>query len=149
MSPRNGNRGCALVPPASSSSTRRRQRHLLRKCLSTIPILFESFRKHVNNQVHINLLLLHLLSALLLLLPAFSWPGASDPAPYFCQPYPLLLFPLSPAPSPYRSIALYSLLLSPYLLYPATEAHHLIPYPLQCSTSYTVDPKPQALDPTP
>jgi hypothetical protein len=35
-------------------------------------------------------------------------------------------------------------------LYPSTDTRHLMPYPLQCSTSYTVDPKPQVpLNPTP
>jgi hypothetical protein len=39
--------------------------------------------------------------------------------------------------------------MSPYLLYPSTDTGHLIPHPLQCRTSCTVDPKPPALDPTP
>ena len=35
-------------------------------------------------------------SLFLLLLSALSWPGASDPAPYSCHPYPLYRLPILP-----------------------------------------------------
>jgi len=89
---------------------------------------------------------------------AFLWPGASNPAPYSSHPYPLLQSPLSPpipipvtlspVPSPY----------TPYSRLPTPYTRQMTPVILHrtrstgtgtvCATSYTVDPKPEALDPT-
>jgi hypothetical protein len=74
------------------------------------------------------------------------------------QTQPPIIVTLSPVLFPYTSypchpipctVPIYCLPVSPYPLYPSTETRHLIPYPIQCSTSYTVHSKPQALDLTP
>ena len=57
------------------------------------------------------------------------------------HPYPLTLLTLSPVQSPYTSYSCH--------LYPSTDPFILYRTPLQCSTSYTVESKPQALGPTP
>ena len=87
------------------------------------------------SHVHVHLLLL-------LLLSAFSWPGSSDPAPYSCHPHPPTPVTLSPVPPPYTPYSCHT-------IHYTGQRTPVILYPIQCSTSYTVDPKPQALDPTP
>ena len=104
---------------------------------SSIDIQFLRSANQSLSHVHIHLLLL-------LLLSAFSWPGASDPAPYSSRPYPPTPVTLSPVPPHY----------TPYSSHPIPYTRQLTPVILyrtrvQCRTSYTVDPKPQALDPTP
>jgi hypothetical protein len=79
---------CISRKSASSSSTDGWQpRTTPRTCKSarqrsSIDIQFLRSANESLSHVHVHLLLLLLLSAL-------SWPGASDPAPYSCHPYPL------------------------------------------------------------
>ena len=125
---------------ASSSSDGWQPRTSARTCKSarqrsSIDIQFLRSANKSLSHVHVHLLLL-------LLLSAFSWPGSSDPAPYSCHPHPPTPVTLSPVPPPY----------TPYSCHPIHYTGQRTPvilYPIQCSTSYTVDPKPQALDPTP
>ena len=77
---------------ASSSSDGWQPRTSARTCKSarqrsSIDIQF--LRSANKSLSHVHLLLLLLLSAL-------SWPGASDPAPYSCHPYPLYRLPILP-----------------------------------------------------
>jgi len=66
--------------------------------------------------VNVSLSHVHISILLLLFLSAFSWPGASDPAPYSCHPYPLTPVTRSPVPSPYTP---YSCL--PIPVHPSTD----------------------------
>ena len=77
---------------ASSSSDGWQPRTSARTCKSarqrsSIDIQFLRSANKSLSHVHVHLLLLLLLSAL-------SWPGASDPAPYSCHPYPLYRLPI-------------------------------------------------------
>ena len=79
---------------ASSSSDGWQPRTSPRTCKSarqrsSIDIQFLRSANKSLSHVHVHLLLLLLLSAL-------SWPGASDPAPYSCHPYPLYRLPILP-----------------------------------------------------
>ena len=79
---------------ASSSSDGWQPRTSARTCKSarqrsSIDIQFLRSANKSLSHVHVHLLLLLLLSAL-------SWPGASDPAPYSCHPYPLYRLPILP-----------------------------------------------------
>ena len=78
----------------SSSSDGWQPRTSARTCKSarqrsSIDIQFLRSANKSLSHVHVHLLLLLLLSAL-------SWPGASDPAPYSCHPYPLYRLPILP-----------------------------------------------------